>query len=128
MNEFLDNIQEFAADNSGWLLLAAAIIVALAVVALMATAALKKKRDLDRQHAHAIRTDAARNTSRLDAKDADVRRLEAEAEQAQAEADRLGAVAKERRDRLDRERLEQAARLEEADRLDRGRRYEGAHR
>ncbi|NYJ00426.1 uncharacterized protein YlxW (UPF0749 family) [Nocardioides thalensis] len=128
MNEFLDNIREFAADNTGWLLLAAAIVVALVVVALVVTAAMKKKRDLDRQHAQAIRTDAARNTSRLDAKDADVRRLEAEAEQAQAEADRLGAVAKEQRDRLDRERLAQAARLEEADRLDRGRRYEGAHR
>lgn len=105
--------------DTSWLLPAAAIIVALAVVALVATVVQRKKRERDRRHAQEIRSDAARNTSRLDAKDADVRRLEAEAERAQAEADRLVAVAKERRDRLDRERLEQAARLEEADRLSR---------
>lgn len=124
MNEFLNYLQE----NTGWVLLAVGVVAVLLIIGALAWAAVSKKRDLDRQKAAAIRTDATRRETRLTAEDAEVRRAEAEAQQARAEADRLEAVAADRRRHLDDERRAYNERLQEAERLDHGRRYTGAHR
>ncbi|RHW27678.1 hypothetical protein D0Z08_08400 [Nocardioides immobilis] len=127
MNDFWTDIEQFWAANDHWIWIAlAALLVVIAISALIGFA-LAKKRDLDRKHADAIRTDANRQNARIGAKDAEARRLEAEADQLQAEADRLHAVARERRQQVERDRARNAARLSKAERLEHGRRFLGAH-
>jgi hypothetical protein len=80
-----------------------------------------RKRDRDIRHAAEIRTDARRQHDRIGAKDAEARRIEAEAEEARAEAERLEAIARDRRAAVDHDRRTYAERMREADRLDHGR-------
>lgn len=136
MNEFFDNVKQFASDNATWLWIALAVVVALVVIGALFAAWRAKKRAWDRKHAEQIRREADARAVRIDQKDAETRRIEAEAEQARAEADRLEAIAADKRTTVETEREEYAARLAEADKLDRGKgrtdmrhgeRYRGAH-
>ncbi|HWI42374.1 MAG TPA: hypothetical protein VNS81_02060 [Nocardioides sp.] len=120
MNDFFDDVQQFASDHTTLLWVALAVVVALAVIGALFAAWRSKKRAWDRKHAAQIRQEAASHATRIDAKDAETRRIEAEAQQARAEADRLEAVAADKRTVVETEREEYVARLDEADRLDGG--------
>ncbi len=121
MNEFLNDVERFWDNNAEWIWIALAIVVAVVVLGALIGWAMAKKRSMDRRHAEAIRVNAARDHQRIEAKDAETRGVEAEAEQARAEADRLELIARERREEIERDRRGNAERLREADRLDHGR-------
>jgi flagellar biosynthesis/type III secretory pathway M-ring protein FliF/YscJ len=117
MDEFFDNLQ----DN--WLWIALAILLALIVLGVLAALAKRKKRERNREHATELRREAAHRSTKVEVEDAEARRIEAESLKAQAEADRLQAIAEHKRTGVEEERGENVQRIEEADKLDPGRRH-----
>jgi type VI protein secretion system component VasK len=127
MNEFFNDVQQFASDNATWLWVALGVLIALVVLGALLAVWRSKKRSWDRKHATQLRREADERAVKIDEHDAETRRLEAEAEQARAEADRLEAIAAEKRGAVEHERKEYVARLDEADKLDHGRRKDREH-
>lgn len=105
-------------DTDTWVWIAVAVVAALALISLLAWFGRRKKRDWDEREARNIRGSVERRAPDLQKHDAEARQAEAKAEEVRAEADRLDAIARERRDRVDREREGFDERLRKADELD----------
>ena len=116
----MNDVQDWASDNATWLWIALGVLVALAILGLLLGMWRRKKREMDRKHAAQIRREADSHAVKIEAKDAETRRIEAEAEQARAEADRLQAIAAEKRTHVEGEREVYVERMQEADKLDKG--------
>jgi len=103
-------------NDAGWIIVY--VIVALVVIGSLVAVGMRKKRQLDHQHAEAMRLNAKRQEPRLAQQEAETRRLEAESDEARAEADRREALARDQRERLERERSAYDDDLRQADKID----------